>query len=89
VKTHNEDGDKVFINICQTSEVPAPEDITEADLVRIWSSEDHSSYRIPMSIGEGHEEADKGNSCSKRSTSFVYPLITVTYEYQVTQGFSN
>jgi hypothetical protein len=60
VKTHTEDGGKVFINICQTSDVPAPEDINEETLVKIWSSDDHSSFRIPMSIGEGHEEADKG-----------------------------
>jgi hypothetical protein len=61
VKTHMKNGDKVFINICQTSELPAPDDIDEATLVKIWSSDDHSSFRIPMSIGEGHEEIDKGN----------------------------
>jgi hypothetical protein len=61
VKTHTEAGDKVFINICHTPEVPAPEDISEATLVEIWTSEDHSSFRVPMSIGEGHAEADKGN----------------------------
>jgi hypothetical protein len=60
VKTHSENGGKVFINICQTSDVPAPEDINEETLVKIWSSDDHSSFRIPMSIGEGHEEADRG-----------------------------
>jgi hypothetical protein len=61
VKTHTEDGDKVFINICQTPELPAPDNISEDTLVRIWSSDDHSSFRVPMSIGEGHEEVDKGN----------------------------
>jgi hypothetical protein len=61
VKTHTEDGGKVFINICQTSELPAPDDISEDTLVKIWSSDDHSSFRVPMSIGESHEEVDKGN----------------------------
>ncbi|PNF24826.1 hypothetical protein B7P43_G15135 [Cryptotermes secundus] len=64
VKTHTEDGGKVFINICQTSDVPAPEDINEESLVKIWSSDDHSSFRIPMSIGDGHEEADKAGNPS-------------------------
>jgi len=41
--------------------MPAPEDISEDTLVKIWTSEDHSSFRVPMSIGEGHAEADKGS----------------------------
>jgi hypothetical protein len=61
VKTHTEAGDKMFINICHTPEVPAPEDISEDALMEIWTSEDHSSFRVPMSIGEGHAEADKGS----------------------------
>ncbi|XP_021917248.1 PIH1 domain-containing protein 1 isoform X1 [Zootermopsis nevadensis] len=62
VKTHTEDGDKVFINICQTPELPGPDDISEETLVKIWSSDDHSSFRVPMSIGEAHEEADKAGN---------------------------
>lgn len=62
VKTHTEAGDKVFINICHTPEVPAPENISEDALVEIWTSEDHSSFRVPMSIGEGHAEADKAGN---------------------------
>ncbi|GFG30476.1 hypothetical protein Cfor_08103 [Coptotermes formosanus] len=62
VKTHTESGDKVFINVCHTPEVPAPEDISEAALVEIWTSEDHSSFRVPISIGEGHAETDKAGN---------------------------
>jgi hypothetical protein len=71
VKTHTEDGDKMFINICQTPDVPAPEDISEETLVKIWSSDDHSSFRIPMSIGEGHVEADKGNRTVARGVCLI------------------
>jgi hypothetical protein len=60
VKTRSEDGSKVFINICHTSDLPAPKDIDQETLANMWSSEDQPSFRIPMSIGEGHEEADKG-----------------------------
>jgi hypothetical protein len=60
VKTHSKDGGKVFINICETSDVPAPKDIDQETLANMWASEDQPSFRIPMSIGEGHEEADKG-----------------------------
>jgi hypothetical protein len=73
VKTHSEDGGKVFVNICQISDVPAPEDINEETLLKIWSSDDHSSFRIPMSIGEGHEEADKGTVCCS-SVVLLSPL---------------
>ena len=59
VKTRTSAGDKVFINICQTAEIPPPEDIDEEQLMKIWSSDEHTSFRIPMSIGEAHVEEDK------------------------------
>ncbi|PSN31482.1 PIH1 domain-containing protein 1 [Blattella germanica] len=62
VKTRTAAGEKVFINICQTPEIPAPDDITEEQLVQIWSSEEHSSFRVPMSIGEAHLEDDKSGN---------------------------
>jgi hypothetical protein len=61
VKTHTEAGDKVFINVCHTPELPAPDDISEDALMKIWTSEEHSSFRIPMSIGEGRAVVDKGS----------------------------
>lgn len=55
---------KVFVNICHTTIIPAPADITESELTRILESDEPSTFRIPMSLGEGHEEVDKsGQPC--------------------------
>lgn len=57
--------EKVFINVCTSSSVPNPPEITEAELRRtIESLEDPNAvvgYRVPMSIGEPHAELDKQN----------------------------
>lgn len=47
------------MNICHTTIIPAPADITESELTRILESDEPSTFRIPMSLGEGHEEVDK------------------------------
>ena len=52
---------KIFVNICHTTIIPAPVDVTEAELTRILESDEPSTFRIPMSLGEGHEEVDKCN----------------------------
>lgn len=59
LKTKTLVGDKVFINICHTDEVPPPEDISDEKLLEILSSDEPSSYRLPISIGDLHTEADK------------------------------
>lgn len=60
VKTFTKlDNKKVFVNICLTDAIPCPRDITNDELMQILSSEDPSSYRVPMSIGEGRTEPDK------------------------------
>jgi len=56
---------KVFLNICQTDAIPAPADITDCELTDILDSDEPSSFRIPMSLGEGHDEVDKsGHQCT-------------------------
>lgn len=51
---------KVFINICHTKEIPAPEDISEKRLVELWNTANETcEYRVPLSIGERREEPDK------------------------------
>lgn len=52
------DNKKMFVNICLTDAIPCPRDITNDELMQILSSEDPSSYRVPMSIGEGRTEPD-------------------------------
>ncbi|XP_059049645.1 PIH1 domain-containing protein 1-like [Achroia grisella] len=60
VKTYTKpDNKKVFVNICLTEAIPCPRDITNNELMQILNSDDPSSYRVPMSLGEGRTEQDK------------------------------
>ncbi|CAG4972305.1 unnamed protein product [Parnassius apollo] len=63
VKTFTKpDNKKIFVNICLTEAIPCPRDITNDELMQILSSDDPSSYRVPMSIGEGRTELDKSGA---------------------------
>ncbi|XP_030033984.1 PIH1 domain-containing protein 1 [Manduca sexta] len=63
VKTFTKpDNAKVFINICLTDAIPCPRDISNDELMQILSSQDPSSYKVPMSIGEGRTELDKSGA---------------------------
>ncbi|XP_065072707.1 PIH1 domain-containing protein 1 [Ochlerotatus camptorhynchus] len=42
--------EKFFINICQTDGIPAPDDITDDQLMAILNDGTPSSFKIPMSI---------------------------------------
>ncbi|KAG7167511.1 PIH1 domain-containing protein 1-like [Homarus americanus] len=64
VKTRDDQKNKVFINVCTSDAIPAPEDITDQELITILESEAPSDFRVPMSIGQPHYEKDKsGESC--------------------------
>ncbi|CAH2239253.1 jg21889 [Pararge aegeria aegeria] len=63
VKTFTKpDNKKMFVNICLTEAIPSPVDISNEELMQILNSEDPSSYRVPMSIGEGRIEQDKSGA---------------------------
>ncbi|XP_037958181.1 PIH1 domain-containing protein 1 isoform X1 [Teleopsis dalmanni] len=56
--------EKFFINVCHTSEIPAPKNISENELGTLLTSFDSNSYRIPMSIAEVRHTLDKSkNTC--------------------------
>lgn len=60
-----EAGAKVFVNLCTSDAVPPPDDVTDQELIEVLESEDPSKFRIPLSIGEAHEETDKsGKPCT-------------------------
>ncbi|XP_045608219.1 PIH1 domain-containing protein 1 [Procambarus clarkii] len=64
VKTFDDQKKKVFINICTSDAIPAPEDITDQELIAILESDAPSDFRVPMSIGELHyEKAKSGEDC--------------------------
>ena len=59
LKTTNENGEKIFVNICSSEGVLKPKDISEDELKEIWSNGDATRFRIPMAIGDLHRESDK------------------------------
>lgn len=65
IKTKNETGEKVFLNICTADHIPSPKDITDNELIELIESEDPSRFRVPLSLGEPHVEVDKsGKGCT-------------------------
>ncbi|KAF7238813.1 PIH1 domain-containing protein 1 [Varanus komodoensis] len=65
LKTHTAAGEKVFVNVCRSSHIPPPPDLTNEELACLIESENASTFRIPMSLGEPHAEVDKsGNGCT-------------------------
>lgn len=66
IKTKNvKTKEKIFINVCTSSHVPPPREITETELqemVRALNDDDETvDFRVPMSIGEPHAELDNQN----------------------------
>ncbi|XP_016343300.1 PIH1 domain-containing protein 1-like [Sinocyclocheilus anshuiensis] len=62
VKTSSvSDKKKVFLNICQSQVVPPPPHLSQEALVDLLESEDPTSYRVPMSLGEPHTEVDNSS----------------------------
>ncbi|XP_066483412.1 PIH1 domain-containing protein 1 [Tiliqua scincoides] len=65
LKTHTSSGEKVFVNICRSPHIPSPPDLTNQELECLIESENASTFRIPMSLGEPHAEVDKsGLGCT-------------------------
>uniref|UniRef100_A0A8C5QW93 PIH1 domain-containing protein 1 n=1 Tax=Leptobrachium leishanense TaxID=445787 RepID=A0A8C5QW93_9ANUR len=65
IKTRTPKNTKIFINVCKSSYIPAPPNLSEQELVAILESDDPSAYRVPMSIGEPHVEVDNsGGGCT-------------------------
>uniref|UniRef100_A0A672JT01 PIH1 domain-containing protein 1 n=1 Tax=Sinocyclocheilus grahami TaxID=75366 RepID=A0A672JT01_SINGR len=62
VKTSSvSDKKKVFLSICQSQAVPPPPHLSQEALVDLLESEDPTSYRVPMSLGEPHTEVDNSS----------------------------
>ncbi|KAM3822504.1 PIH1 domain-containing protein 1 isoform 1-T2 [Vipera latastei] len=65
LKTHTSSGEKIFVNVCRSQHLPSPPDLTNEELACLIESENASTFRIPMSLGEPHAEVDKsGNGCT-------------------------
>lgn len=65
LKTTDENGLKVFINVCTSEGVLKPKNISEEELKTIWLSGDATKFRVPMAIGDVHKEVDKSGKGKK------------------------
>lgn len=75
VKTRNViTSEKVFLNVCRTDALPEPVDVSEEQLTRILESDEPSTFRVPMSLGEGHQETDKSNGTDFFKVFFLHFL---------------
>ena len=81
LKTRENGGGKVFLNVCTSDTLPAPENITEEELIKILESDQPSDFRVPMSIGAPHTEKDKCEwkylDCNqlRQMLAFIYALL--------------
>ncbi|XP_048372663.1 PIH1 domain-containing protein 1 [Sphaerodactylus townsendi] len=65
LKTRTDAGEKVFVNVCRSPHIPPPPDLTSEELECLIESDNASTFRIPMSLGEPHAEVDKsGHGCT-------------------------
>ena len=70
IKTRNiKTKEKVFVNVCTSSTVPPPANISEMELLQMLDKLDDPDhiidYKIPMSLGAAHAELDnRGNGCT-------------------------
>ncbi|XP_016963537.1 PIH1 domain-containing protein 1 isoform X3 [Drosophila biarmipes] len=79
--------EKFFINVCQAPEVPAPQDVTEEELIAILESPTPGSYRVPMSISEPRHTKDRSDKTVDVCDIAVNPKFLV--KIQKSQLFNN
>ena len=68
--------EKVFINVCTSSLIQAPREITEDELIDIVKSEDPGRYRVPISLGEPVADLDKRRSTNSSSVRCLNRVST-------------
>ncbi|XP_052851281.1 PIH1 domain-containing protein 1 isoform X3 [Drosophila gunungcola] len=79
--------EKFFINVCQAPEVPAPQDVTEEELIAILESTTPGSYRVPMSISEPRHTKDRSDKTVDVCDIAINPKFLV--KMQKSQLFNN
>lgn len=80
------------MNICTSSEVNAPKDITEQELLKIIEQSDPENaafqFRVPMSIGEAHAELDNaGVGCVAYDICVNPEFLEKIQKYPTFMGF--
>ncbi|XP_031425645.1 PIH1 domain-containing protein 1 [Clupea harengus] len=75
------DQEKVFLNICNSPQVPLPPPLSQEALVELLESDDPSGYRVPMSLGEPHTELD-----NNKQACTVYDVVVNDEFFQKCQN---
>ena len=77
LKSTDQDGTKIFVNICTSVGVLQPRDISEEELKEILATGDATKFRVPMAIGDKHMERD--NNDKGKITSFHFSFYFKIY----------
>lgn len=76
IKAYNAyDDSKIFLNICQTPEIPAPPFISEEKLQQLIMNETPSSYKVPMSISELRQIKDRSSNVATACDIAINPMF--------------
>ena len=62
IKIKNDTGEKIFMNVLSSSELPPPKDISEHELQQLIDNPDATQFRIPLALGDPHAETDKSGN---------------------------
>ncbi|CRL00438.1 CLUMA_CG013703, isoform B [Clunio marinus] len=54
--------EKFFINICHTSEIPAPKDISEKELHKLIETQNATEFKVPLSVTKPRVGKDKSGN---------------------------
>nr|XP_060636471.1 PIH1 domain-containing protein 1 [Anolis sagrei ordinatus] len=84
LKIHTVSGEKVFVNVCRSPDIPPPADLSNEELSCLIESQAGSNFRIPMSLGEPHAEVDNSNN---GCTAYDVTINTSFYNKMKGNGF--
>jgi hypothetical protein len=80
LKTRDMSGNKVFVNLCTAEDLPVPPEVSDSELALILDSDDTTKYRVPMCLGEAHNEPDKSGKICKVYDVAVNPLTLKRFD---------
>lgn len=65
------------MNLCTSDELPKPPDVSDTELALILESDDPSTFRIPMCLGEPRTDTDKGQFI--QNEMMIYVIYYMVY----------
>lgn len=92
LKTKTSTKEKAFLNVCKSSEINPPKDISEEELLKIIDQKEAEDaafhFRVPMSLGEPHTELDNAaEACTAYDVCVNPDFLTKLLEKPTFMGF--